>query len=141
MSGERCEIRESVYPWQNVRKTGEDIVRGEILLPAYHRIRAYDQGALMAAGILTVRVFRKPRVLIIPSGDEIIPPEEAKTILKSQNVPDVEIQGLLDFYQLVKVGEFEQANTKCESLFDISPKTLSSFINENKEKLMTRKTI
>ncbi len=72
----RCEVRESVYPWQNVRKTGEDIVKGEILLPAYHRIRSYDQGALMAAGILNVQVFRKPRVLIIPTGDEIVPPEE-----------------------------------------------------------------
>jgi molybdenum cofactor synthesis domain-containing protein len=77
ITGDRCEVRESVYPWQNVRKTGEDIVKGEILLPAYHRIRSYDQGALLAAGILSVRVFRKPRVLIIPSGDEIIPPEEA----------------------------------------------------------------
>jgi molybdenum cofactor synthesis domain-containing protein len=82
ITGDRCEIRESVYPWQNVRKTGEDIVKGEILLPAYHRIRSYDQGALLAAGILSVRVFRKPRVLIIPSGDEIIPPEVAKDPLK-----------------------------------------------------------
>ena len=78
LEGDQCEIRESVYPWQNVRKTGEDIVRGEILLPAYHRIRAYDQGALLAAGILSVQVFRKPRVLIIPTGDEIMPPEEVQ---------------------------------------------------------------
>jgi len=77
LEGNRCEIRESVYPWQNVRKTGEDIVKGEILLPAYHRIRPYDQGALLAAGILSVEVFRKPRVLIIPTGTEIVAPEEA----------------------------------------------------------------
>jgi molybdenum cofactor synthesis domain-containing protein len=76
LDGIRCEIRESVYPWQNVRKTGEDVIKGEILLPAYHRIRSYDQGALLAAGILDVQVFRKPRVLIIPTGDEIVPPEE-----------------------------------------------------------------
>ena len=81
LEGDRCEIRESVYPWQNVRKTGEDIVKGEILLPAYHRIRPYDQGALLAAGILSVEVFRKPRVLIIPTGTEIVAPEEAgKTV-------------------------------------------------------------
>jgi molybdenum cofactor synthesis domain-containing protein len=78
LAGNRCEIRESVYPWQNVRKTGEDIIKGEILLPAYHRIRAYDQGALLAAGILNAQVFRKPRVLIIPTGDEIVPPEEVQ---------------------------------------------------------------
>lgn len=78
LSDDGCEIRESVYPWQNVRKTGEDIVKGEILLPAYHRIRSYDQGALLAAGIQSVEVFRKPRVLIIPTGDEIVPPEEIR---------------------------------------------------------------
>lgn len=76
LAGDRCEIRESVYPWQNVRKTGEDIIKGEILLSAYHRIRSYDQGALLAAGILDVQVFRKPRVFIIPTGDEIISPED-----------------------------------------------------------------
>ncbi len=75
---DRCEIRDSVYPWQNVRKTGEDIVKGEILLPAHHRIRAYDQGALLAAGILNVEVFRKPRALIIPTGDEIVRPEDVQ---------------------------------------------------------------
>jgi molybdenum cofactor synthesis domain-containing protein len=78
LANDRCEIRDSVYPWQNVRKMGEDIIKGEILLPAYHRIRSYDQGALMAAGILSVQVFRKPRVLIIPTGDEIMPPEEVQ---------------------------------------------------------------
>jgi len=78
LSGDRCEVRDSVYPWQNVRKTGEDIVKGEILLPAYHRIRSYDQGAMMAAGILSVRVYRRPRVLIIPTGDEIVSPEQVQ---------------------------------------------------------------
>ena len=72
------EIREAVYPWQNVRKVGEDIVKGDILLSARRRIRPYDQGALLAAGILSVEVFKKPRVLIIPTGDEIILPEEAQ---------------------------------------------------------------
>ncbi|MEW6439538.1 MAG: molybdopterin biosynthesis protein [bacterium] len=76
-AGDGWEIREAVYPWQNVRKVGEDIVAGDILLPARRRIRPYDQGALLAAGVLSVEVFRRPRVLIIPTGDEIILPEEA----------------------------------------------------------------
>jgi putative molybdopterin biosynthesis protein len=75
------EIREAAYPWRNVRKAGEDIVRGEILLPARRRIGPYDQAALLAAGILSVEVFRKPRVLIIPTGDEIVRPEDAPSPL------------------------------------------------------------
>ncbi len=71
------EIREAAYPWRNVRKAGEDIVKGEIILPARHRIRPYDQAALLAAGILSIEVFKKPRVLIIPTGDEIVRPEDA----------------------------------------------------------------
>ena len=75
--GEHFEIREAVYPWQNVRKAGEDIVRGEILLPALQRIGPIDQAALLAAGVLEIEVVRRPRVLIIPTGSEIIRPEDA----------------------------------------------------------------
>ena len=75
------EIREAAYPWRNVRKAGEDIVRGEILLPARRRVGPYDQAALLAAGILSVDVFKKPRVLIIPTGDEIVRPEDAPSPL------------------------------------------------------------
>ena len=75
------EIREAAYPWRNVRKAGEDIVKGEILLPARHRLRPYDQAALLAAGLLSIEVFKKPRVLIIPTGDEIVRPEDAPSPL------------------------------------------------------------
>ena len=75
------EIREAAYPWRNVRKAGEDIVKGEIILPARHRIRPYDQAALLAAGILSIEVFKKPHVLIIPTGDEIVRPEDAPSPL------------------------------------------------------------
>jgi len=44
-AGGHFEIREAVYPWQNVRKAGEDIVRGEILLPALQKIGPIDQAA------------------------------------------------------------------------------------------------
>jgi molybdenum cofactor synthesis domain-containing protein len=94
LENDQCEIRESVYPWQNVRKTGEDIVKGEILLPAYHRIRPYDQGALLAAGILSVEVFKKPRVIIIPTGDEIMQPEEVPDPLQPGVILEVNGQVL-----------------------------------------------
>jgi putative molybdopterin biosynthesis protein len=76
-SGDHFDIREAVYPWQNVRKAGEDIVRGEILLPARQRIGPIDQAALLAAGVLEIEVISRPRVVIIPTGNEIIRPEDA----------------------------------------------------------------
>ncbi len=44
-------------------------------------MRPYDQAALLAAGILSIEVFKKPRVLIIPTGDEIVRPEDAPSPL------------------------------------------------------------
>jgi len=93
-AGEYFEIREPVYPWQNVRKAGEDIVRGEILLPALHLLRPFDQGALLAAGILEVKVFCRPRVWIVPTGSEIVRPEDARDPLRPGAILEVNGQML-----------------------------------------------
>ncbi len=71
---EHIKITESVPGWQHVRPVGEDIVAGEMILPSNHQIRAVDIGVLLAGGILTVRVLKKPKVGIIPTGTEIIKP-------------------------------------------------------------------
>ncbi len=67
-------LQEAVVPWSNVRPVGEDIVEGEILLPVNHRLRPQDLGALLAAGVQEVAVRRKPRIGILPTGDEIRAP-------------------------------------------------------------------
>ena len=92
--GDFYEIREAVYPWQNVRKMGEDIVKGEIILPARHILRPYDQGALLVAGIIEVEVFRKPHVLIIPTGTEVVSPEDAPDPLPPGKILEVNGQVL-----------------------------------------------
>ena len=68
------EIFESVAPWHNVRLVGEDVVATELLLPRAHRLRPYDLGALLASGHTEVTVKTRPRVAIIPTGDEIVRP-------------------------------------------------------------------
>ncbi|MGE5653506.1 MAG: molybdopterin biosynthesis protein [Bacillota bacterium] len=68
------EIIEPASPWQHVRAIGEDMVASELILPAGHRIRPVDLGALLAGGILTIKVLRAPRVAIIPTGTEIVEP-------------------------------------------------------------------
>ena len=66
------EIFEAAAPWQNVRLVGEDVVATELLLPRLHRLRPYDLGALLASGHTTVNCKTKPRVAILPTGDELI---------------------------------------------------------------------
>lgn len=70
-------LQAPVVPWHHVRPVGEDMVKGEVLLPINHRIRPQDQGALLAAGVLEVEVRSKPSVGILPTGDEIRLPEAA----------------------------------------------------------------
>ncbi|OKY74060.1 MAG: molybdopterin biosynthesis protein [Desulfobulbaceae bacterium DB1] len=65
-------IRAPVYPWQNVRKAGEDIVATELLFPTNHRIAPADIGALLTAGCARVTVRKHPHVTIIPTGTELI---------------------------------------------------------------------
>ncbi len=77
VSHSEIEIRSAAFPWQHVRKVGEDIVAGELLLPRQHVLRPADAGSLLAAGILTVSVFDRPKVYIQPTGSEIIAPSRA----------------------------------------------------------------
>ena len=60
------------YPWEHVRTVGESIVSGDLILPSRHKIRPIDLGALLAGGITTIKVYRKPKVGIIPTGSELI---------------------------------------------------------------------
>lgn len=75
MDDEGILLQSPVVPWNNIRPVGEDIVEGEVLLPVNHYIRPQDQGALLAGGVFEVEVRCKPRVGILPTGDEIRPPE------------------------------------------------------------------
>ncbi|MEN1759715.1 molybdopterin biosynthesis protein [Anoxynatronum sibiricum] len=68
---ETVEIRNAATPWQHVRPVGEDIVKGELILPVRHLIRPQDMGALLSGGVTQVPVFRKIRVGLIPTGSEI----------------------------------------------------------------------
>lgn len=65
-------IESPAFPWQHVRKMGEDIVATEMLFARQHRVSPYCVGALLTAGIFQVAVRRCPRVVIIPTGSELV---------------------------------------------------------------------
>ncbi len=86
---ESIRIRAAVAARQHVRLVGEDMVATELLLPANHRLRPVDLGALAASGHAEVLCRRRPRAIIIPTGAEIIPVgEEPRTgqIIDSNSV-------------------------------------------------------
>ena len=65
-------IEAPAFPWQNVRKMGEDIVATELLFPQNHVITPYCVGALLSGGIFSVPVRKKPNALIVPTGSELV---------------------------------------------------------------------
>ncbi|MEW6768354.1 MAG: molybdopterin biosynthesis protein [Pseudomonadota bacterium] len=70
------EIRRSVSPGNFVSYAGSDIARGETILRAGTQIGSREIGMLAACGIARVAVVNKPRVAIVSTGDELVPPGE-----------------------------------------------------------------
>ena len=68
----RVEIEAPAFPWQHVRRMGEDIVATELLFPRNHVVTPYCVGALLSGGIFDVQVRARPRVMIIPTGSELV---------------------------------------------------------------------
>ncbi len=71
------EILRAVAVGENVLQIGEDVAAGQQVIAPGTRLRPAELGGLMALGITAVSVTRQPRIGIISSGDEVIPPAEA----------------------------------------------------------------
>jgi molybdopterin molybdotransferase len=72
----RVEITVSPAPGANVRGAGEDVAAGETVLRRDDELGPAALAVLAALGIETVACHRRPRVAIVTSGDELIPPGE-----------------------------------------------------------------
>ncbi|OIJ11645.1 molybdopterin biosynthesis protein [Anaerobacillus arseniciselenatis] len=74
IDAETVEIIVPATPWQNIRPVGEDVVCGEMILPQGHTLRPADLGALLAGGVQELPVVKKPKVAILPTGNELRQP-------------------------------------------------------------------
>ncbi|MEL6587305.1 MAG: molybdopterin-binding protein, partial [Pseudomonadota bacterium] len=84
----------------NLRPAGEDVKRGDVILPAGTRLRPPDLGLAIAAGLGTVSVNTKLRVGVLSTGDEIVPPGS------EAGIPDVNrpmLLSMLDRWGLAPV--------------------------------------
>jgi putative molybdopterin biosynthesis protein len=72
------EIYASVPPYNDVRPIGEDIVATELIIPESHIVRPADIGAMLASGVVEIKVRKKPVIGIIPTGSELIQAEKIK---------------------------------------------------------------
>lgn len=67
------EILKPVSPGENVIQAGEDAKKGEVIFKAGYRLSPQAIGALAGLGVEEVKVYEKPVVSIISTGDEIVP--------------------------------------------------------------------
>jgi molybdopterin molybdotransferase len=71
------EVTRPVAPGGGLVRADEDVAAGAVLVPAGRPLRAPDLGMLAAAGVPTVSVHARPRVAVISTGDEVVPPDTA----------------------------------------------------------------
>ena len=82
-------IYSQVTPGENVSPKSEDIRKGEKILSKNTFIRYQEMGLIASAGYDTVKVFKKPKVLVIITGNELVEPtkeeiDKAKIINSNQ---------------------------------------------------------
>jgi molybdenum cofactor synthesis domain-containing protein len=71
--GNEVKFFKSITPGSNVGKMGGDIKEGSIILKAGILLDAGKVGVLASQGLSRVKVFQKPKIAVIPTGEEVIP--------------------------------------------------------------------
>lgn len=72
--GDELTIYSQVTPGENVSPKAEDIKKGDVVLSKNTFIRYQEMGLIASAGYNSVKVFKKPRVKVIITGNELVEP-------------------------------------------------------------------
>ncbi|WP_086975781.1 molybdopterin molybdotransferase MoeA [Archaeoglobus fulgidus] len=106
LNGNFVEVLKSVTPMKNVSRVGEDIAAGEVVFRKGEILQSQDAGVIASLGIESVRVYRKPRVAVITTGNELAEvgePLEGAKIYNSNN-PMI-CNALLEFgFEAISLG-------------------------------------
>jgi len=83
---EKVEVRDARDVWKNIRPAGEDFQRGDLLARRGTPIKAALLGVLASTGVAQVNVFRRPRVAIISSGDELVDLDKFEEVVEARRI-------------------------------------------------------
>lgn len=73
----RVAAREPVAVGKHIVRVGEDVAKGRVVLGAGRVLRPQDVGLLASVGVGTAPVHRRPRVALLVTGNELLPPGTA----------------------------------------------------------------
>jgi len=96
MEGGQVEVHRSVSPGQNVILIGDDIRKGDLVFLRGRRLRAHDLGALTGIGVPRVHVYKRPRVALISTGDEIVAADVMPLPGQIRNINQHALAGLVE---------------------------------------------
>jgi len=89
--GSQIEVLTSVAAGEDVLAVGEDIVAGAQAVPCGRRLRPADVGALAALGYASLDVYRRPRIAILSTGDEVVPIEQQPQLAQVRDINSLTI--------------------------------------------------
>jgi molybdopterin molybdotransferase len=95
IDGNIIEVIKAVSPGENIIGIGDDIRKGSQLLPAGKLLRPQELGLLAGLGELEVTVYKKVRVGIFSTGDEIVSYKESPPLGKMRDMNGVNIAALV----------------------------------------------
>src|SRR5919206_1210358 len=72
--GQEFELKKAVFPGSNIRKGGEDVRKGEVILRAGTEIGAPEIALAATQGYGELPVYRRPRVVVLSTGTELVEP-------------------------------------------------------------------
>ena len=74
VKGDSVLVFKPSYPGSDVSGRGEDIKSGDVVLKAGERLSPAKVGAISSLGITEIKVFARPKIAVIPTGDEVTAP-------------------------------------------------------------------
>ncbi len=98
-------ITKPAQAWRHIRIIGEDMVATELVVPANQRLRPQDLGAIAGSGHDRVRVYRRPRIAILPIGARLASPS-----------PDVAPGQIIEFNSMVLAAMAEEWGASASAL-------------------------
>ncbi|MCF8009368.1 MAG: molybdopterin biosynthesis protein [Halanaerobiales bacterium] len=123
------EIIKSIPIWNNIRSIGESVIKKQMLVPTNTEIGVFEIGAMLEAGVVEVEVYKRPQISVIPTGSELVKPED-----------DLKKGDLIDFNSTMidlLLKESEAIVKKLEIVKDDYQIIKEKIIRENKENDLT----